>query len=87
MSYKVVPIEGQNVDGRQYGWQIQADGLGIFDCFQGSTGACWNLSNTPSYNDEDPDDPIHICDLDEAIQALEALRDSDAHKQNVERWS
>jgi hypothetical protein len=85
---EIVPIEGQNHEGRQWGWRILKDGEPLFDCTTGGTGDCWNVGEPPELcAGEEPGDKLHICDLDEAIGALRALRDSEAHRQNVEQWS
>jgi hypothetical protein len=87
MGYEIVMIAGQNYEGRQWGWRILKDGSPMFDCSTGGTGACWNIGESPQYEGDDVGDPIHICELDDAIGALVALRDSDAHRLNVERWA
>lgn len=41
----------------------------------GGTGACWNIEV------EENGEVLHICNLDEFIEALTVLRDSEANKQ------
>lgn len=85
-NYDVVPIDGQEYEGRQWGWRVLKDGVPMFDCSTGGTGPCWNVGETEPKRDEG-DVPLHICDLDDAIDALVALRDSEANKQSVARWA
>lgn len=41
----------------------------------------------PASTAADPEeDSLHVCDLDSFIEALQALRDSDADRQNRARW-
>jgi hypothetical protein len=87
VTYEVVPVPGENYEGRQWGYRILQDGVPFLDCHTGGTGPCWNISEPPEhYPGDDPGDPLHICELDEMIAALTALRDSGAHRENVERW-
>jgi hypothetical protein len=86
--FEVVPIPGQDYEGRQWGYLITKDGMPEFEVHTGGTGPCWNIDNAPGPMDDDAPTivPMHMCDLDETIAALEALRDSEAHRQNVKRW-
>jgi len=86
VSFEVVPIPGQEYEGRQIGWRILKDGEPFLDCSPGGTGPCWNVSEVPQFDGDEAGDPLHVCKLDEMIAALAALRDSDAHRANVERW-
>lgn len=90
--FVVEPADGENYEGRQWGWVITQDGHRCYGASQGGTGPCWNVTSYQTYNvtaerdTGDPYDQIHICDLEAFIEALEALRDSPAHVANVERW-
>ena len=83
-NYDVVPIDGQEYEGRQWGWRVLKDGVPVFDCSTGGTGPYWNIADI---GEPDESFPLHICDLDDAIDALVALRDSEANKQSVARWA
>jgi hypothetical protein len=85
-SFSVVPIDGQEYKGRQWGWLIQADGHPFLEAVAGGTGACWNLSEVTEEPDAYPS-RMHVCDLDELIAALVTLRNSEAHASLVERWA
>lgn len=65
------------------GWLVTLGGEPYLHAVDGGTGPCWNIREA---GDEGAD-RLHVCDLDDLISALTALRDSDAHKQNVERWT
>lgn len=80
--FTVEPIEGHAHEGRQIGWVVKHDGIPVINVHTGGTGECWNISETGP----EPQS-LHTCDLDELIAALEALRDSEAHRMHVERWS
>jgi hypothetical protein len=51
----------------------------------GGTGPCWNVGDPE--DDEREACPFHACELDELIDALTALRQSDAYRLNLERWA
>lgn len=88
MGYTVEPIEGQAYEGRQIGYVVMRDGERVFECSTGGTGACWNIRQNAE--DDEPYLPtidVHVCDLDDLIGALTALRDSEANRLHVERWS
>lgn len=74
-------IEVKQADGHAV---IVVDGVERYECSPGGTGPCWNIRET---EDEANDFYIHVCDLDDFMAALKALRDSDAHRANVERWA
>ncbi len=82
--FEVLPIPGKNYEGRQWGYEIVKGGETLFEVTTGGTGTCWNIDSDPGDLDATP---LHVCDLDEAIAALRALRDSEAHRLHVERWS
>jgi hypothetical protein len=85
--FEIRPVADENYEGRQWGYEIVKDGEVVFTATTGGTGPCWNLGEDPrSYADPTDAGSMHICDLDEAIAALKALRDSAAHRQNVARW-
>lgn len=88
--FTIDPIPEDNHEGRQYGYMIRMDGIAWLRCSTGGTGPCWNIEEAAySVMGEDEPEPaidLHVCDLDEMIDALTILRDSDAHKANVERW-
>lgn len=88
MQFDIRPIEGKSYEGRQYGWCIYKDDLPYIDVSMGGTGPCWNLDDADGRG-ENPGTvcPLHICELDELIGALEHLRDSDVHKANVDQWT
>lgn len=81
------PIEGDSYKGEQWGYMIELDGHDFLRASMGGTGDCWNIQETsPTFvGGEMVYEDFHICDLDDFIAALEALRDSDAHKANIER--
>jgi hypothetical protein len=86
-NYEIVPIEGESVEGRQYGWRILKDGVPYLDCTTGGTSACWNIDDADvGPGEEQAVTPLHICDIDEMIGALVALRDSEVNAQHVARW-
>lgn len=78
----IEPNPGENYEGRQWGYTIMLDGRPYLRVTTGGTGSCWNLMDP-----EDEDDELHICELDDLIAALQFLRDSEAHKEHVKRWS
>jgi hypothetical protein len=82
-TYTIEPVAGCDYEGRQWGYRVLLDGHPYMECSTGGTGPCWNF--TLELEDEDAI-LEHVCDLDELIGALTALRDSDAHRENVERW-
>lgn len=85
-TYEIVPIKGKGYEGRQWGWKILQDGVPMLDCFTGGTGPCWNIGE-PAESADVGDVPLHVCELDDMIDALVALRESEANKQNVARWA
>ena len=88
MGFTVEPVEGENYEGRQWGWHVVLDGRPVLDCSTGGTGPCWNIDCLQTTSVDPSDDvPMHVCDLDELISALTALRDSEAHAENVQRWA
>ena len=84
--FEVKPVAGEDYEGRQWGFVIERDGNPVWHVTTGSTGICWNLEDNGDRADNTIV-PLHICDLDGLIEALEALRDSQAHADNVQRWS
>ena len=89
-TFTLTPIPDKQYEGRQYGWHILRDRQPYLDVSTGGTGACWNIDHpkTPeSMFAEVGIIGVHLCDLEEFIAALEALRDSEAHRDHVERWS
>lgn len=91
MGYTIEPVEGESYEGRQWGYVVKRDGEPILRATTGGTGACWNIEEavptTVGADGEMEADEFHVCDLNEFIAALEALRDSEAHRLNVERWA
>ena len=83
--YEVKPVEGESFQGRQWGYVIERDGEELWHVVTGATGACWNVEDRLTVVETDPE-VLHVCDLDELIAALQALRSSDAHKQLVAEW-
>jgi hypothetical protein len=87
--FEIVPDPDKGHGGHQSGWLILKDGIPLFECTAGDTGPCWNIDNASTPFDATDDRtviPMHLCDLDEAIAALTALRDSEAHRLNEQRW-
>lgn len=82
-SAQIEPIEGQCHEGRQWGWRIRA-GVSEFRAVTGGTGTCWNIGQDDL--DGAPTAMMHVCELDDLIEALVALRDSDAHRDHLVRW-
>jgi hypothetical protein len=92
MAYKVKPVEGQDYEGRQWGYQIWClpddSDQHSFEPFPewnvqtGGTGPCWNISQVG----DDEGAPMHVCSLEDLIAALEALRDSEADAAHRKRW-
>lgn len=86
--YKVVPVEGECTEpeygSRQYGWMvIDPSGIEVLHCVEGGTGECWNIGDP-----QHPEDSLlHVCELDDLIAALQALKGSEAHRLHVEYWS
>lgn len=80
----IQPAESQDYEGRQWGWDIYVNGELLWNVTTGGTGPCWNIveADVP----EDERFYLHVCDLDDLIAALTALRDSDEHRANVARW-
>lgn len=78
----------ENYEGRQWGYELVLESGTKFRVWMGGTGACWNIGEDPATL-SDPDDAgnIHVCDLDELIAALKALRESDIYRANYERWN
>jgi hypothetical protein len=88
--FEVVPDLGKRHRANRPDWLILKDGVPLFQCSTGDTGPCWNIDNASTPLDDGDDRtavPMHLCDLDEAIAALTALRDSDAYRLNEERWA
>ena len=86
--FAIESIKGENYKGRQWGWKIMRGDLPYLRVTTGGTGDCWNIEVIDHHPvDEDDREEIHVCELDDLIEALTMLRDSDAHKANVERWS
>lgn len=75
--FAVEPVAGES-------YEIRKDGQRLFRCWMGGTGRCWNIDFDPA-DEEEP--AVHVCDLDEMIAALQALRESDVYRENEERWS
>lgn len=86
MSLTVEPVEGQSYGDRQWGYEVKKDGLTMAHVATGGTGPCWNIEGYILGGDMANDPPLHVCDLDGLIEVLTALRDSEAHKQQKERW-
>ena len=76
--YRVEPVEGQDYDGRQWGYRMVGPRW-TYEAHTGGTGACWNVGID--------DDRVHVCDLDSFIEALVALRDSQANADHKARWA
>jgi hypothetical protein len=83
VSYSVEPAAGKRYKNRQWGYRITRDGETILHADTGGTGPCWNLLMHGGFEE---DETMHVCDLDELIAALTALRDSDANAEHVKRW-
>jgi hypothetical protein len=89
--FTIVPIEGDSYEGRQWGYHVLVDGLPYLRATTGGTGSCWNFSryevnaSDGEWVRQDEGD-WHICELDDLIGALEALKASPAHRENVQRW-
>jgi hypothetical protein len=73
----------ESADDRRWSYVIKLNDRDFLQAHTGGTGPCWNVKEA---DDEDAF-YLHICELDEMIGALQALRDSEAHRLNVERWS
>ena len=80
-TYTVAPIEGQSYHGRQWGWRVLRNGFPFVQAVTGGSGPCWNIGE-----DDNEANLMHVCDLDDLIAALIALRNSDADRLNTERW-
>jgi hypothetical protein len=81
---RIVPIEGENYEGRQWGYMIQDDsGFNLWRVWTGGTGPCWNIAPADEMNDH----PLHVCNLSQFVEAITALRDSEANAANEARWS
>jgi hypothetical protein len=96
VSYEVRPVEGQDYEGRQYGyeiWRLPDEGEDFvpyaeWTATTGSTGPCWNIDDVrPDVPGEEPSVPLHVCDLEGFIDALQALRDSEADAELQRGWS
>lgn len=92
--YSIEPIEGQDSQGRHWGYRILKDGVPYIECVTGATGACWNIDDYDCTThgiavntEKETIYPLHVCDLDDLIGALVYLKRSDVHKEQVERWS
>ena len=63
-------------------WRVLKDGVPFLEFLPGGTGPCWNMREA-----NDPDgNYVHLCEIDEAIGALTALRESSAYRENIARW-
>lgn len=82
--FTITPVEGESYEGHQWGYEIKLAGFTFARAWTGGTGPCWNIDLEPN---DDEEQPIHVCDLDELIAALQALRESDAYRENEERWA
>jgi hypothetical protein len=88
MNVEIRPVPDQNYEGRQWGYELVLESGTKFPVHTGGTGACWNIGEDPAaYADPDEADTIHVCELDELIAALQALRQSDVYRENYERWN
>jgi hypothetical protein len=85
-SFEIKPVEGEAYEGRQWGYMVECDGQPILHATTGGTGDCWNIEAADDADDNDVI-PMHVCDLNGFISALEALRDSRAHAEHVARWA
>lgn len=83
---RIEALEGEEHEGRQWGYLITVDDEPSWHASTGGTGPCWNLTEVSSEPNFEPDQ-VHICDLDELIATLTTLRDSEAHKANAARWA
>jgi len=64
---------------------VTVKGAPFLQAWPGGTGPCWNFAMFE--NGEPGEENFHVCELDEMIDALVALRDSAANRANVERWA
>jgi len=80
---------GEDRDDDEFPWRyvVAEHGMPILECSRGGTGDCWNIEKF-GWNELEYE-PVtwHICDLDDFISALVALRESKAHKRNVAYWA
>lgn len=84
---RIEPNPEENYKGRQWGYTLVCASGTKFPVHTGGTGPCWNIGEDPAaYDHPDEAETLHVCDLDEFIEALQALRASDAYRENVERW-
>ena len=70
------------IEPHENGWLISLKGEPYLYAYPGSTGPCWHIREA----DDEGADFLHVCELDDLIAALQALKASDAHRVNVERW-
>lgn len=85
--FQIAPVEGKRHKDRQWGWRVLQDGVPFLDCTWGGTGPCWNIGRAARFEgDQAETEPMHICELDDLIAALAALRESDAYRLNEEQW-
>jgi hypothetical protein len=84
--FEIKPVEGENYEGRQWGYTIERDGRAVLHATTGGTGECWNVEAAEDATDNDVV-PIHVCDLNDFIGALQALQGSEAHAAHVARWA
>jgi hypothetical protein len=95
VKYEVRSAPGEDYEGRQYGyqiWRLPTDDETFppypeWTATTGSTGPCWNIDSYDPMNQDDDGTPLHVCDLDDLIEALQALASSDADHKHQERWS
>lgn len=82
--FSIIPVESENHEGRQWGYTIEDErGETIARCWTGGTGPCWNVL----FGSQDEDETaVHFCEIDDAIEMLIALRDSQANAQNKAQW-
>lgn len=84
--FSIVPVKDESYEGRQWGYYIYRGEFLLWHVTTGGTGDCWNIADTSTFPEEEADE-LHVCDLGEFIEALTALRDSEAHAANVARWA
>lgn len=85
-SWCIEPAAGENYEGRQWGWNVSTPDGPSFHLVAGGTAQCWNIGENVLNPEDDDRETIHVCDLEEFIEALEAFRDSDVRHKEEARW-